>query len=256
MELIWKLQAEEIERLQAFVAQQSTNAFVRYRIKRNVESPATAVSIERFWEIMVGCLLTSQQRSGPGSPIIRLISTQPFPLSYGTFLEMAEPEAEAQRILKSFGGIRFTNRIPKQLAANFRALQSGLWERTQAVLQQVIVEASPAAERNAAAFIAKYYAGFGPKQSRNLLQGLWLSKYEIPIDSRITKWLNNFGFPVVLSSFALSDPHYYDFVSDGIQAMCSQSGIVPCVLDAAIFSSYDGDAWNDENMVWWNSEGS
>ena len=28
-------------------------------------------------------------------------------------------------------------------------------------------------------------AGFGPKQARNLLQGLGLTRYEIPIDSRI-----------------------------------------------------------------------
>jgi hypothetical protein len=43
--------------------------------------------------------------------------------------------------------------------------------------------------------IWKLYAGFGPKQSRNLL------------------------------------------------------------LDAAIFSSFDGDAWTDENVVWWKDEG-
>ena len=250
MELSWKLGPGEISHLHAFVAKMSTNAFVRYRIKNNVETPPAVVAIERFWEIMVGCMLTSQQRSGPGSPIIRLISAQPFPLRYSRFLEMAEPEVEAQRILKEYGGIRFTTRIPQQLAANLRALQSGLWQQTEQALQQVVNESSPAAERIAAAFIDKHYQGFGPKQSRNLLQALWLSKYEIPIDSRITKWLNEFGFPIKLSSFALSDPDYYNLVSDGIQAMCQQSGLLPCVLDAAIFASFDGDARNDENIIW------
>src|SRR3712207_8726784 len=33
--------------------------------------------------------------------------------------------------------------------------------------------------------------GFGPKQSRNLLQGLGLTRYEIPIDIRITRWFND-----------------------------------------------------------------
>jgi len=32
--------------------------------------------------------------------------------------------------------------------------------------------------------------GIGPKQSRNLRQALGLLRYEIPIDSRIVKWLN------------------------------------------------------------------
>jgi hypothetical protein len=35
MQLIWKLDEHDITRLQAFVAQQSTNDFVRSRIKRN-----------------------------------------------------------------------------------------------------------------------------------------------------------------------------------------------------------------------------
>lgn len=81
--------------------------------------------------------------------------------------------------------------------------------------------------------------GFGPKQSRNLLQGLGLTKYEIPIDSRITKWFNEFGFPVKLSASALSDLNYYKFVSKGLRELCDACNIYPCLLDAAIFSSFD-----------------
>jgi hypothetical protein len=32
-----------------------------------------------------------------------------------------------------------------------------------------------------------------------------LSRFEVPIDSRITKWLNDFGFPVKLAPSALPD---------------------------------------------------
>jgi hypothetical protein len=78
---------------------------------------------------------------------------------------------------------------------------------------------------------------------------LGLTKYEIPIDSRITRWLNAFGFPFHLTAGALSDPHYYNLVSDGIQTMCKQSDVLPCVLDAAIFSSYD-TGWTKDNIVW------
>ena len=106
-----------------------------------------------------------------------------------------------------------------------------------------------AGDRKAAAFIDDNFKGFGPKQSRNLLQSLGLSKYEIPIDSRITKWLNEFGFPVTLSATGLSDRNYYNFVSNGFQQLCKAAKVTPCVLDAAIFASFDASGWTDENIV-------
>ncbi|MCP4204847.1 MAG: toll/interleukin-1 receptor domain-containing protein [bacterium] len=36
--------------------------------------------------------------------------------------------------------------------------------------------------------------------------------------------------------------HYYDFVSEGVQALCEKAGVYPCILDAAIFSSFDREA--------------
>ena len=39
-------------------------------------------------------------------------------------------------------------------------------------------------ERETARWIASRLVGFGPKQSRNLLQSLGLGRYEIPLDSR------------------------------------------------------------------------
>lgn len=102
-------------------------------------------------------------------------------------------------------------------------------------------------ERQVANFVDDNLAGFGPKQSRNFLQWLGLTKYEIPVDSRITKWLNEFGFPVMLSATALADRNYYEFVSEGIQSLCAKARVYPCVLDAAIFTSFDEDS--DEPTV-------
>ena len=68
-----------------------------------------------------------------------------------------------------------------------------------------------------------------------------MTRYEIPIDSRITKCLNRFGFPLRLSAGSLADEDYYTFISDGIQTLCREAEILPCVLDAAIFVSFDGD---------------
>ena len=104
-------------------------------------------------------------------------------------------------------------------------------------------------ERKSAELIIDNLKGFGPKQSRNLLQSLGLTKIEIPVDSRIIKWLTAFGFPLKLSATALSDESYYNFVLVGFQRICEACDIFPCVMDAAIFSSFDED-WPKDKLVW------
>lgn len=81
------------------------------------------------------------------------------------------------------------------------------------------------------------------------MQILGLTRYEVPIDSRIIKWLNERGFPVSLRSQSLSDPGYYALVNDGIRELCRAAGTYPCVLDAVVFSMVDGGAWTEENLV-------
>ena len=93
--------------------------------------------------------------------------------------------------------------------------------------------------------------GFGPKQSRNLLQALGLTRYEIPIDSRIIKWLNgSISFPVKLTATALSDRNYYQFVCEGFQQLSAACGIYPCILDAAVFASYDRGKEDAGGLLW------
>ena len=81
------------------------------------------------------------------------------------------------------------------------------------------------------------FKGFGAIEARIFLQYLGLTKYEIPIDSVVSDWLNNFGFPVKLSTTALQDRNYYHFVSDGIQLLCKKANVYPCVIEAAIHSN-------------------
>lgn len=239
MKIVWEFEPDEIECLSSFVSARRDNVFVRSRIERNMLNPPTSVDISQFWQILLSCLLSSQQRSGPNSPVSRFLESKPPPLTYEFYQQQADPLAAGKRVLKAARGIRFTNRIPEYLAKNYTRLNSGLWTQTKEVLGSLIGQDSPTLERQAAEFVQVSFIGFGPKQSRNLLQDLGLTKYEIPIDSRITKWLNEFGFPVHLSAAGLNDSHYYNFVLDGIQAMCERSSILPCVFDAVVFSSYD-----------------
>lgn len=124
------------------------------------------------------------------------------------------------------------------------------WATTLKKVNALALPSEARQEREVARYLQKLLHGFGPKQSRNLLQWLGLTRYEIPIDSRITRWLNDFGFPVPLTATALKDAGYSGFVLDGIQALCATSDVFPCVLDAAIFASFDGDAWTQENTIY------
>jgi hypothetical protein len=162
----------------------------------------------------------------------------------------AEPQtAVIVRALKEARGIRFSDKIADELGQNLRSLENGGWSPTLIQCNRLTQLAPRETELQVAAYVRESFVGFGPKQSRNLLQALGLTRYEIPIDSRVTSWLNASGFPVRLSAIALADTNYYRFVSDGIQALCDACDVFPCVFDAAIFASKDTGEFATEELI-------
>ena len=122
MEITWSVDEDDIKRLQDFVAAHAENAFVRFRIKNNVDNPPTAVSLDLFWEVLVGCLLSSMQRSGPNSYVSRFLRTKPFPLPYNFYQHQKHPVDAGRSVLKEAGGIRFNSKIAVQLAKEQRSI--------------------------------------------------------------------------------------------------------------------------------------
>lgn len=194
---------------------------------------------------MISCLLTTQQRSGPNSSVTRFISSNPFPLQYEECLKQHDLQGYILSILSSYNGIRRTKRIADEITINLKTLENNIWDKIFEIIETLKSNDSIAKERMAADFMMDNLKGFGPKQSRNLLQALGITKYEIPIDSRIIKWLDKFGFPIKLSANSLSDNNYYNFVSEGFQILCKSCDIEPCVMDAVIFSSFDNE-WTEQ----------
>lgn len=223
---------------------------VQYRRRHNLAKRKPPVAIDRFWYALVAALLTTQQRSGPSSPVARFICSKPFPLDYTLVREARSPKSLFERTLRNFDGIRRHTVIAGQLADNLERMWDGGWTTISAQLNRLASDASRQDEIEAANFLADTFNGIGPKQARNLLQGLGLTQYEIPIDSRIAKWLNQHGFPFPISAAAMSDRSYYALVMEGVSQLCSASNISPCLLDAAIFVSYDGEGWNLDNVGW------
>jgi len=237
--LLWRVEDSDVQRLREFYNENIDNDLVVWRRERNVDGEFSRFSRDAFWKEMVVCLLTTQARSGPNSAVSRFGSQKPFPLSYRECQRRRKLGSFAQRTLAR-GGIRRNVTIGEQISENFRWLekQDG-WEEIKAAVREIKGKPILETETKAADFIDSRLKGFGPKQSRNLLQNLGLTKYEVPIDSRIVRWLNDFGFPVSLSATALSDLGYYKFVSEGFRELCNASDIYPCMLDAAIWSSFD-----------------
>jgi len=249
MEIHWQIAEADAGKVRAFFDYHKDSPFVKNRISRNVERSAPKVTKDLFWEAMISCLLTTQQRSGPDSAVTRFICTNPFPLNYPACSSQTDLSHFVSKEISEFGGIRRANKIAEAVLDNLGWLEDGGWKRIFWITDSLENNETIEIERGSAEFIDDHLKGFGPKQARNLLQSLGLTGYEIPVDSRIIKWLNEFGFPIKLSSVGLTDKNYYNFILDGLQQLCERSGVYPCVLDAAIFSSFD-TAWPEDKLIW------
>lgn len=250
MRIIWKPEQTDLKAVKSLLESHKEHPMLEYRRKHNLAKRKALVTIDRFWYALVAALLTTQQRSGPSSPVARFICSKPFPLDYTVVREARSPKALFERTLRNFGGIRRHTVIPQQLSTNLERMWDGGWHSISGELDRLTFRATREDEIEVANFLADTFAGIGPKQARNLLQGIGLTQYEIPIDSRIAKWLNQHGFPFTISATALSDRSYYALVMDGVSQLCAACDISPCLLDAAIFVSYDGEGWNPDNVGW------
>ncbi len=192
------------------------------------------------------CLLTSQQRSSSGSPIRRFLFANPFPVTLNKLGAVKNIETFTLQELENIGGIRFAPNIAKRVKVNLDRLNSGKSETLENHFQVLLAQRKQIprpehyfAERQAARYMDETFEGFGPKQSRNFWQDLGLTRYEFVLDSRFGKWLKQIGFPIPISSLSLSDEAFYCFLSDILRDLCIRAEVLPCILDAAIFSSYE-----------------
>jgi hypothetical protein len=250
MEIMYRVTNEEARQARAFFEKWSGDPFVVRRRERNIENKHCKINKTEVWEAIITCLLTTQQRSGPESAVNEFINTKPFPVSLKECLKYTDCSDFVREQISRFGGLRRSKTIGIHAARNLNWLDNGGWAPLLLRLRRLELAHKAKEERLVANFVAQHLVGFGPKQSRNLLQSLGLTRYETPLDSRITKWLNIFGFPVRLTASGLADQGYYEFVSDAFQALCSKVGVLPCLMDAAIFASFDKGAWSPDKVRW------
>lgn len=255
----WQFSGKEINNVLGIISEQEDDPFVRKRREQNVEVADINITQEQFWNALLAALLTSQQRSGPDSHVSKFLKNEIQTVSLDQCRDVDDVSGFVSETLKEHGGIRYYNNIGDACETNLGRLDSGGWDELWAELE-LLLEArprepepgDPETEREAATYLSERLAGdglhrVGSKQARNILQILGLTRFEIPLDSRITKWLNeNFDLPYHVSGSGLSNPEYYHFIMDLVQDGCLTADVLPCVFDAAVFSSYDTN-WTESD---------
>ena len=234
---------DDVAKVREIITRMAGHAIVVDRQQRNIERRDIELSHTTIWERQIGCLLTTRQKSSENSAVQRFIQSGSPLLSLCQCERTEDVTDLATSELSKFGGIRRTTVIPKQIAYNFRWLTAGGWNEIDALLAPLGKAPQPKeTERACASGIDRLLKGFGPKQSRNLLQWLGLTQYEIPIDSRILKWLKILGDGHsldLLSSVALGETEYYCCILDKIQDLCAEAEAFPCIFDASVFASFE-----------------
>jgi thermostable 8-oxoguanine DNA glycosylase len=246
----WEFDHGDVEAVRQLVEKWKDSGLVAERRRRNCCAQANPVPRDWFWNAMLMCLLTSQQRSGPKSAVVRFLEQSPFPLTAVACDGVEDVQQFVANALSGFSGIRNYNRIGEYAAKNLPMMSGAKWHEVEFELEHLRAHRGLQHERRAANFIDDRFWGIGPKQARNLLQMVGLTRLVMPIDSRIVKWMRTLGFPLSVSSNVLGDRSYYEFVEDGLIELAERSGVEPCILDAAVFASFDSEPWTEENSVW------
>jgi hypothetical protein len=255
----WEFSETEISNVRRIIDEQENNPFVQKRRDQNVVEAEVSITADHFWNAHLAALLTSQQRSGPESHVSQFLKEEIQSVSLDQCRDVERIGEYVSGILEEHGGIRYYNNIGEACERNFERLDTDGWDELWGELEKLIEirkrkprDSDYAVEREVATYLSEGFAGegfhrVGSKQARNILQILGLTRFEIPLDSRITKWLNtNLDLPYRVSGSGLSNREYYHFISDIVQESCSTAGVLPCIFDAAVFSSYDTN-WTQSN---------
>lgn len=242
MDATWQIDVGNLAVWREFVESNKDKALPMRRRSRNVRRNDINLSKDEIWRVLVGCQVTTQQRSGPNSAVSRFLKSESPALHIGKCRLSKSVRNLIERECKN-AGLRRAPTIANNLERIFSGLESLGWDNLLKQLNTLVQNTSSKKERSVVSYLLseKKFPGLGQKQARNFIQWLGLSRYEIPLDSRILKKMKEFGATFVPSGSALTDESVYLFVQSGLQQIAKSLDIYPCELDACIFASFDID---------------
>jgi len=230
----WKITKADIKIVQTALQRAAGTDILKNRTFM-IKNPVKEISQELFWEKLVISRFTTQVRITRNGALTKLPRDTNFPFELEAISRMRSP-SKLITIMNRYHVGRDRETAAIEFMANARWITTNGWIDICSKLSPLFGTHGYEEEREAAEFLRLNLKGIGPKQSRNLLQTLGLIWYETPIDSRVTKWLNNeLSFPLVVTPQALADPAVYHSILDGVRALCERSDVLPTLLDAAVF---------------------
>lgn len=209
------------------------------RKKLNIDTPRKDLRIDEkiFWEKLVVGIVTSNVRNNAA---FRKKLDDSNILKYEVVKkELKDREGIAER-LKEYKIGRY-QRNSTALMTNMERLDNN-WKETERCLKTLQYDTTLDKERMVAKYLADLYQQIGPKQSRNIIQMLGLSRYVVPLDSRMDETINEYGgimLPEVQNPY--SRENYYMDIEDQINDLCVELGIYPCFFDACVYWSKDDE---------------
>jgi type I restriction enzyme, R subunit len=99
MKLQWDFSPNEIQAVKDVVETQSQRGMVKDRILRNDKGDPPQYNKATLWHTQMLALLTSVQRSGPGSPVSTFLGLTPFPVAWNTMAFCLTINIDIQAIL-------------------------------------------------------------------------------------------------------------------------------------------------------------
>jgi hypothetical protein len=237
MKATWTLDTRTHSKWERLVQENRHKPIPKDRQRRNVDRKGINISKERVWRTFVACQITTQQRSGANSPVAAFMKSDSRALS----LSACSASRKLTGLLEAeFESFRFGSKNAENLTQILHYLSDGGWQVLMPHLKAIRRDPVAQKERLAVQHLSSgVYPGLGPKQSRNFLQALGLSRFEVPIDSRVLSVMRELGSNFVPSPKGLGDEVVYRFVQDGLQQISQSLGIYPCMLDACIFASIE-----------------
>lgn len=236
MEKTWSTDNKILENIKKIIDENKDKEFVQNRCKKNVKREEICLTKESCWKTFVACEISSQQKSGKSSRVDEFLNSNNDVVIYERCKKLNAEQISEQ--LKN-GKIRWPNKRGEYLIENMKMLENGEWNILLNKLKILNAEHSINEEKDVAKYLSSNFKGIGLKQSRNFIQMLGLSQYEIPIDSRVIKILKTCGVENLPSAGDLQNKKKYLCIEKEIQTACEKLKTQPCILDACFFASFE-----------------
>lgn len=168
MKAIWIIDESSIIPWENIVKENMHKGVPTDRLKKNVNRQGIVLTKDAIWRVMLGCQITSAQRSGPDSLVSQFMNSDSKALIY--------KECQKQANLKEFlcseiKQLRFNTKISIQLNKIFEHLENGGWTHLQNTLSSIEGSTTKTKEHAVVEHLTSgNFPGIGPKQARNFIQ--------------------------------------------------------------------------------------